>query len=95
MEGCHNDGNPKNNWLYNLRWDTHLNNEKDKELHGTRHFGEKQSYLTELEAIEARRLYSIGYEIPHISHVLNHKYITIYDCVTERTWNHLKVEEVA
>jgi hypothetical protein len=29
MECCHNDGNPKNNSIDNLRWDTHINNVKD------------------------------------------------------------------
>lgn len=35
LEGCHNDGNTLNNWLDNLRWDTHENNELDKIRHGT------------------------------------------------------------
>ena len=29
MECCHNDGNPSNNALYNLRWDTRAENAKD------------------------------------------------------------------
>lgn len=35
MEGCHNDGNPANNHLSNLRWDTPRGNAADKVLHGT------------------------------------------------------------
>lgn len=35
LEACHNDGNPSNNRLENLRWDTHRNNERDKIRHGT------------------------------------------------------------
>ena len=35
MEGCHNDGNPRNNRLSNLRWDTHEANRADMLLHGT------------------------------------------------------------
>lgn len=35
MEGCHNDGDPGNNRLSNLRWDTHDANRKDMEIHGT------------------------------------------------------------
>lgn len=35
MEGCHNDGNPDNNWLGNLRWDTHEANREDAVRHGT------------------------------------------------------------
>lgn len=32
---CHNDGNPGNNILSNLRWDDHSENNKDKRKHGT------------------------------------------------------------
>ncbi|QZT61281.1 NUMOD4 motif-containing HNH endonuclease [Mycolicibacterium austroafricanum] len=35
MEGCHNDGNPANNWIGNLRWDTRTNNIYDAVRHGT------------------------------------------------------------
>lgn len=34
-ECCHNQNNPSNNNLVNLRWDTHLANVLDKEKHGT------------------------------------------------------------
>ena len=34
-EGCHNDGDPSNNRLGNLRWDTHLENYHDMRRHGT------------------------------------------------------------
>lgn len=36
MEGCHNDGNPQNNALDNLRWDTHAANHLDSVRHGTK-----------------------------------------------------------
>jgi hypothetical protein len=39
MEACHNDGNPYNNTLGNLRWDTHRSNIDDIEIHGTRERG--------------------------------------------------------
>ena len=41
MVACHNDGNPSNNNIKNLRWDTVKNNVKDIDLHGTRAKGEK------------------------------------------------------
>lgn len=41
MEACHNDGNPGNNKLANLRWDTRSANEFDKVLHGAIHCGER------------------------------------------------------
>ena len=33
---CHNDGDPTNNHVDNLRWDTYAANEADKVRHGTR-----------------------------------------------------------
>jgi len=32
---CHNDGDPTNNRLENLRWDTHSSNTRDAIRHGT------------------------------------------------------------
>lgn len=41
MEACHEDGNPRNNVLRNLRWDTRKNNHADKWKHGTEQTGER------------------------------------------------------
>jgi hypothetical protein len=41
MEACHNDGNPFNNRLDNLRWDTPRNNQLDRIKHGTSNRGER------------------------------------------------------
>ena len=35
MEACHGDGNPGNDHLSNLRWDTHESNMQDMRAHGT------------------------------------------------------------
>jgi NUMOD4 motif/HNH endonuclease len=35
MQACHNDGNSKNNYYKNLRWDTPTNNVLDRVKHGT------------------------------------------------------------
>lgn len=35
QHGCHNNGNPADNRLENLRWDTASGNNRDKEAHGT------------------------------------------------------------
>jgi hypothetical protein len=40
MEVCHNDGNPANNCVENLRYDTAANNHADKLAHGTSGRGE-------------------------------------------------------
>lgn len=38
-EGCHNDGDPSNNRLTNLRWDTRSANSQDSLRHGTKRIG--------------------------------------------------------
>jgi hypothetical protein len=55
---CHRDGNPKNNSLDNLRWDTRSSNEDDKKLIGTHQTGENNpaSKLTEIEVREIRNI---------------------------------------
>jgi hypothetical protein len=41
MEACHNNGNPLDNRLTNLRWDTHANNGDDLSRHGTHPYRQK------------------------------------------------------
>lgn len=41
MEACHGDGDPGNNRLSNLRWDTHESNMDDQRRHGTNHNSRK------------------------------------------------------
>jgi hypothetical protein len=63
-ECCHNDGDPTNNHLSNLRWDTASANQKDRVKHGTSNRGEQcgTAKLTEAQAraiIADRRLHRI------------------------------------
>lgn len=57
MQACHNDGNPTNNALSNLRWDTPKANSADKLLHGTDSRGEKSptARITVDDVAEIRR----------------------------------------
>lgn len=63
MECCHNDGNPENNNLNNLRWDTHSSNNKDAVRHGTwkntwmKGENHPQAKLTFDDVKEIRKLY--------------------------------------
>lgn len=54
QEGCHNDSNPENCKLSNLRWDTRKGNQADREAAGTKSEGEKSgmAVLTEAQAQE-------------------------------------------
>lgn len=56
MQACHNDGNPKNNCLSNLRWDTVAGNHADKLKHNTHHRGERSpsAKLTDANVISIR-----------------------------------------
>ena len=57
MEGCHGDGDPSNNRLDNLRWDTPVNNAADRKLHGTQVHGENsnKAVITADQVREIRR----------------------------------------
>lgn len=58
QEGCHNDGDRRNNSPGNLRWDSRAGNMLDKQAHGTQMRGSlvKGAKLTEEIVREIRRL---------------------------------------
>lgn len=58
MEACHNDGNPENNIISNLRWDTHKNNLADKKIHGTQINGAKHA-LAKLVDADIYKIYEL------------------------------------
>jgi len=62
MEACHNDGNPSNNALSNLRWDTPKSNNADKLAHGTLLFGSAMPHakLNEAKVAEIKALDKMG-----------------------------------
>src|SRR6185312_7030300 len=62
MECCHNDGNPANNRVENLRWDTTSANQLDREAHGTSNRGEQQgrSKLKDDYIPIIKKLYEVG-----------------------------------
>ena len=56
MECCHNNGDPFDNRLENLRWDTPRNNQLDRIKHGTSNRGERcaAAKLTETQVLAIR-----------------------------------------
>ena len=56
MECCHNNSNPSDNHLSNLRWDTHYNNNQDRKNRGMYLVGSKhhQAKLTKQDVLFIR-----------------------------------------
>lgn len=95
MEGCHNDGNSLNNNLSNLRWDTHLNNMKDSEKHGTKtkppiSYGEKHhnTTLTIKDIIKIRSFKIERGIYTELARVYNCSSITIKRIMNYETWKY-------
>ena len=89
MEGCHNDGNPANNRIENLRWDTHVSNMADKTTHGTIAVGERHgcSVLTAEDVREMRSLYATGnYKQRDLAKRFGVVQATVYYIVNRITW---------
>lgn len=55
LEVCHNDGNPQNNHLNNLRYDTHINNVRDACIAGA-----LRNNLTAADILTIRNRYAAG-----------------------------------
>lgn len=89
MECCHNDGNPANNHLDNLRWDTKQANMKDQELHGVLRRGGKNGMakLTEAQVRKIRDEYAAGKSPSTIAR--KYGMASIHGIVTRKTWKHV------
>jgi len=92
MQCCHNDGDPKNGRLSNLRWDTVLANGKDRVRHGTSCKGERcgTSKLTTKDVLEIR---ASSKPNQRNKIALSKKYgvskSTIERVVARKTWGHI------
>ncbi|XXX79250.1 HNH endonuclease signature motif containing protein [Sorangium sp. So ce134] len=69
MEGCHNDGDPTNNRIENLRWDTPKANWEDRRRHGRANAGEANAAakLTAAQVAEIRALRRDGLRLREIA----------------------------
>jgi len=94
MVGCHNDGNPTNNSLDNLRWDTQKNNCFDRIKHGTLNysFGSKngKAKLIEKEVSEIKHRLSLGDNPKTIAKDYNVKVWAIRRIGNNITWKKVK-----
>lgn len=96
-EACHNDGNLKNYFIENLRWDTRSNNHYDKIKHGTmytgNHVGIKngRAKLNEPQIKVIKRLLEDNYlTIKEIAKIFNVGIHIIYNIKYKKSWRHIK-----
>lgn len=91
MEGCHNDGNKRNNSRSNLRWDTRKNNVGDREKHGTAGRGENHSRAKYTEdfirAIRRDVAKGMSFEEVGVKFGLSRSYA--YQIASKRRWSHV------
>src|SRR5581483_3463332 len=87
---CHNDGDPTNNRIENLRWDTPKANSADALRHGTRARGSRcNSKLVEQDVLAIRRLRAEGVPTKDLAVRFGVSKSNIEAIVTGRSWKHL------
>jgi hypothetical protein len=87
---CHFDGDPTNNRVENLRWDTYQSNSDDMLRHGTRLMGsQNHAKLTEEEVRAIRRLRSKGERIAVLADQFGVSIQNVEAIVYRRSWRHL------
>ncbi len=92
MQACHNDGNPANNVLNNLRWDTPSNNNGDKIHHGTWQGGSRNgnSKLKENDIRIIRALAVDGLSTHAIAEKFKVTNTMIRFIVQRKNWRHVQ-----
>lgn len=91
MEGCHNDGNPMNNGIENLRWDTHISNIADRASHGTENIGSRngQAKLDESAVCRLKRRLLDGAKQKDVAEEFGVSAQTVCDISKGRSWTHV------
>ncbi len=91
MQCCHGDGNPANNAVSNLRWDTPEGNMADKEKHGTLPHGSEvvTAKLNDEQVKLIVRLLEIGVAAFRIAYAFDVSETTIGAIAKGQTWQRL------
>lgn len=89
-EIAHNDGNPKNNCLLNLRWATKKQNQNDRIAHNTVQRGETH-HNAKLTAALVNEIRSKSNSVSGrtLSKMFGITYYTISDIIRRKTWRHV------
>lgn len=98
MECCHCDGNPKNDDIGNLRWDTRSENIKDMFRHGTdKTRGTKSHFakLSEQDVIEIRRLCESGVRQLELSNKFGVSRECISVIINGKSWKHIPISRAS
>lgn len=82
---CHNDGNPANANLKNLRYDTPKNNMLDKIKHSTSNRGEKY-WCAKLKEHQVLEIYKSTEKLIHLAKKYDVSAMTIADIKKHRSW---------
>lgn len=92
MVGCHNDGNPLNNAVENLRWDTPKANSADRATHGTLLLGRElhSAKLSEDDVREIRRLRAAGEQYKPIAERFGVTKQAIFHVCKRQSWAHVE-----
>lgn len=90
MCAAHNDGNPANNALSNLRWTTPSDNNLDKHDHGTMLCGERNNRARLTEA-DVRRIREIGATMKQrdLAKLFGVGQCAIWNVLRRKTWGHV------
>lgn len=92
MQACHNDNNPQNNKLENLRWDTPKSNQADRIIFGTSNRGENHGNH-KLTAPEISEILSLrkntSLSLSKIGAIFGVCKQTIFKILSKKSWKHL------
>lgn len=92
MEACHWNGNPTDNRLENLRWDTPQENTNDKYRHGTMQKGTMHpgAKLTDQKVVELRNLRNEGVSTKRLSEMYGLCQRNVRRACVGDTWKHVE-----
>lgn len=85
MDCCHNDGNPGNNKVGNLRWDTKSENSRDVVRHGRSHTAK----LTAEDVLRIREARLFGAKTKDLASVYGISQVNLARAATGRGWKHV------
>jgi NUMOD4 motif len=85
---CHNDGDKRNNYASNIRYDTGAGNERDKQDHGTSLLGEKH-FNAKLDETAVLRIRRSALSSRALAKIYNVSHSTIGSVVRYETWRHV------